>query len=148
MRFCFRSSAPLPPGSVAPDFSLPDEGGRTWKLSLLRGTNVLLVFYPGDDTRVCTKQLCALRDRWPDLSARNTIVFGLNPAADRKHARFRLRHGFPFPLLVDEGQQVARLYQAAGWIVKRTVYLIGPDGLIRFAVRGNPSPEDVMQSAA
>jgi len=148
MPFWFRSSAPLPAGSPAPDFTLPDETGRAWTLSALRGRNVVLVFYPGDETYVCTKQLCALRDRWPDLEARNTLAFGVNPANQQKHAKFHSHHAFPFPLLVDKGQHVARLYQANGLIVKRTVYLIGPDGLIRYAQRGNPGPEEILSAAA
>lgn len=64
-----------------------------------------------------------------------------------KHATFRAKHQFPFPLLIDRGQEVARLYHANGLIVKRTVYLLGPDGVIRFARRGMPSPAEVLAAA-
>jgi peroxiredoxin Q/BCP len=71
-------------------------------------------------------------------------VFGVNPQSAASHAGFRSHHKLPFPLLVDAGRTVASLYNANGIIVKRTVYLIGPDGVIRFARRGMPSPEEVL----
>ena len=72
-------SEPLPVGTPAPDFELPDESGRGVRLSSLRGKNVVLVFYPGDDTPTCTKQLCEFRDDWEQLRVRNIEVFGVNP---------------------------------------------------------------------
>ena len=117
-------------------------------LSSLRGKNVVLVFYPADDTTLCTKQLCEFRDRWTDVTAKNAVVFGVNPARSRAHEKFREKYKFPFPLLIDEGQKIAKLYQAGGLMApKRTVYLIGPDGDIRFARRGKPSPEEVLAAA-
>jgi peroxiredoxin Q/BCP len=118
-------------------------------LSALRGKNVILVFYPADDTSVCTEQLCEFRDHWPGVQARNAVVFGVNPARSRAHQKFREKCKFPFPLLIDEGQKIAKLYQADGWFVpRRTVYLIGPDGNVRYARRGKPSPDDVLAAAA
>ena len=140
-------SNPLPVGSLAPDFTLTDDTGQSVTLSDLRGRNVVLIFYPGDETYVCTKQLCALRDHWPELEARNAVAFGVNPADQARHARFRSHHNFPFPLLVDRGRQVARLYHASGLIIKRSVYLIGPDGVILYGARGNPSPAEVLKAA-
>ena len=140
-------SKPLPVGAAAPDFSALDDSGRTIKLSALRGKNVVLVFYPGDDTPTCTKQLCEFRDDWNDALARGVEVFGVNPRNARKHAEFRRKFNFPFPLLVDSGQKIARQYHANGLVVKRTVYLIGPDGTILFARRGKPSPAEVLAAA-
>ncbi|HUK19408.1 MAG TPA: peroxiredoxin [Bryobacteraceae bacterium] len=140
-------SEPLATGAPAPDFSLPDDSGRTVTLSSLRGRSVVLVFYPGDDTPGCTKQLCEFRDSWEAAKARGVAVFGINPQGVQSHAKFRGKFHFPFPLLVDRGQQVAALYHAKGLIVKRTVYLIGPDGAIRFARRGKPAPEEVLAQA-
>lgn len=71
-------------------------------------------------------------------------VFGVNPQSSESHASFRQKQRLPFPLLVDKGQKVATLYNANGLIVKRTVYLIGPDGKIRFSRRGMPSPDEVL----
>jgi peroxiredoxin Q/BCP len=141
-------SDPLPVGSPAPDFTLSDDTGNKVTLCGLRGRNVVLVFYPGDDTPVCTKQLCALRDHWPDLQARNVVAFGINPANQARHARFRRNYSFPFPLLSDPGRRVAHLYRASGLLIKRTVYLIGPDRIVRYAARGNPSPAEVLKAAA
>jgi peroxiredoxin Q/BCP len=143
--FAWLFSDPLPVGTPAPDFTLPDDSGGTVTLSTLRGSTVVLVFYPGDDTPGCTKQLCQLRDHWTDARARGVEVFGVNPQSARSHVKFREKFHFPFPLLVDQGQKVAALYHANGPIVKRTVYRIGPDGIIRFARRGMPSPEDVLE---
>ncbi len=144
--FSWLFSEPLAAGTPAPDFSLPDESGREVELSGLRGRGVVLVFYPGDDTPGCTKQLCGFRDHWEAVRQRGIEVFGVNPQGPAKHRKFREKFQFPFPLLVDKGQKVAALYRANGLIVKRTVYLIGPDGVIRFARRGMPTPSEVLQS--
>jgi len=141
-------SDPLPAGAKAPDFTLPDELGHMVALSALRGRNVALVFYPGDDTPGCTKQLCQFRDQWDKARARGLEIFGVNPQSALKHDRFRQKYRFQFPLLVDEGQKVAALYHANGLIVKRTVYVIGPDGKIRFGKRGMPSPSEVLAACA
>ena len=141
-------SDPLPAGTMAPDFALPDELGHVVALSALRGRNVALVFYPGDDTPGCTKQLCQFRDQWDKARARGMAIFGVNPQSALKHDRFRQKYHFQFPLLVDEGQKVAALYHANGLIVKRTVYVIGPDGKIRFGKRGMPDPAEVLAACA
>jgi peroxiredoxin Q/BCP len=141
-------SSLLEPGTPAPDFTLADQQGQPVTLSALRGHNVVLVFYPADDTTVCTRQLCEFRDRWPLAQQKNTLVFGMNPAGAQKHTKFRERYSFPFPLLIDEGQKVGALYHTSSLVPRRTVYLIGPDGVIRYARRGKPDPEEVLASAA
>ena len=141
-------SDPLPIGSPAPDFSLPDDTGCIVSISALRGKSVVLVFYPADDTPTCTRQLCEFRDNWSEAAARGVEIFGVNPRRPASHAKFRAKFRFPFPLLVDAGQKVARLYHAdSPIVVRRTVYLIGPDGAIRFAQRGVPSPKEVLAAA-
>jgi peroxiredoxin Q/BCP len=140
-------SDPLAVGTPAPDFTLPDDGGNQVSLASLRGKNVVLVFYPRDETTVCTKQLCEFRDRWPDVQSKNTVVFGVNPQDAASHAKFRSNRQYPFPLLTDEGQKMGELYHTRGLIVKRTVYLIGPDGIIRYAKRGKPEPMEVLAAA-
>jgi peroxiredoxin Q/BCP len=144
--FSWLFSSPLEPGTPAPDFSLPDDFGRTVSLSALRGKRVVLVFYPGDDTPGCTRQLCQFRDDWSEARALGVEVFGVNPGSARSHGKFREKFHFPFSLLVDKGQEVAALYHANGLIVKRTVYGIGADGVIRFARRGMPSPAEVLRA--
>src|SRR5271169_3099088 len=131
-------SEPLPVGQEAPDFTLRDQDGNSVSLGALRGKNVVLVFYPADETTLCTKQLCEFRDNWALAQAKDAVVLGINPAGESKHARFRENHCFPFPLLADRGQQVGALYRTKGLIVKRTVYLVGKSGKIRYARRGKP----------
>ena len=126
---------------------MPDEAGNAVDLKQLRPKNVVLVFYPGDNTPVCRAQLCEFRDRWEQAKMRNTLVFGINPGAAASHAGFRTKNKLPFPLLVDAGQKVGALYHTTGILVKRTVYLIAPDGTIRFAQRGKPSVEEVLAKA-
>ncbi len=145
--FSWLFSEPLRVGDEAPDFALPDQDGGMVSLAGLRGKNVVLVFYPADETMVCTKQLCEFRDSWAAAQARDALVFGVNPAGAAKHSAFRSHHRFPFPLLVDSGQQVAARYRANGLIVKRTVYLIGKSGKIRYARRGKPDPNEVLAAA-
>jgi len=144
--FSWLFSHPLPAGSPAPDFTLPDESGKLVTLSKLRPHPVVLVFYPGDDTPGCTRQLCEFRDQWKHVRDRGVEVFGVNPQSAAKHRRFRDKFHFPFPLLVDAGQKVCALYHTNGPIVKRTVYLIGADGRIGFSRRGKPAPEDVLKA--
>jgi peroxiredoxin Q/BCP len=141
-------TSPLAVGTAAPDFSVPNQDGSRVTLSALRGQNVILVFYPADDTSGCTRQLCEFRDQWVAVQAKNALVLGVNPARSMAHQKFREKYKFPFPLLIDQDQKIAKMYQAGGWFVpKRTVYLIGPDGIIRYARRGKPSPAEVLAAA-
>jgi len=141
-------SDPLAVGSAAPDFTLPDQDGRFVSLSALHGKSVALVFYPGDNTPGCTKQLCQMRDNWERLKAKNLLLFGVNPQSAASHTSFREKYKLPFSLLVDKGQKVAEMYHANGLFVKRTVYLIGADGKIRLGRRGMPSPDEVMAAVS
>jgi peroxiredoxin Q/BCP len=140
-------SDPLPVGTPAPDFSLLDQDGKMVSLSVLHGRNVVLVFYPGDDTTVCRQQLCEFRDRWAAAQQKNTLVFGVNPQSAQSHSKFRAKSRLPFPLLVDPGQKMGEMYHTRGLMVKRTVYLIGPDGRIRYSKRGMPDPDEVLATA-
>jgi len=140
-------SDPLSVGAAAPDFTLPDQDGNLVTLSALRGRNVVLVFYPADDTTICRRQLCEFRDQWELAQQKNTLVFGVNPQSAESHAKFRERCSFLFPLLTDRGQKMGELYHTRGLAAKRTVYLIGPDGVIRYARRGKPEPAEVLAAA-
>src|ERR1700722_20806875 len=95
-------SDPLPVGQDAPDFTLRDQDGNPVSLASLTGKNVVLVFYPADETTICTKQLCEFRDSWAKAQQKDAIVLGVNPAGPEKHAKFRAHHKLPFPLLVDK----------------------------------------------
>ena len=106
----------------------------------------MLVFYPGDDTPTCRKQLCEVRDSWELLSRHGVAVFGVNPQNAESHRRFVRKYQFPFPILVDKDKGIAELYHAGGWLVRRTVVLIGEDGIIRYSARGMPSPTEVLKA--
>jgi thioredoxin-dependent peroxiredoxin len=134
----------LPVGSPAPDFTLADQDGNEITLSKLMGRNVVLVFYPGDNTRVCTRQLSEFRDEGPLISSLGTAILGINPQDPKSHAKFREQCNLSFPLLVDQGGKIASLYHAGGRIVRRTVYVVGKDRIIRFAKRGKPDPQQVL----
>jgi peroxiredoxin Q/BCP len=135
-------------GQKAPDFSLVSSNRDTVRLSQFKGhSNVVLIFYPGDETPGCTKQLCAVRDDYAQFKAKNVMVFGVNPANVESHKKFIERQGYQFPLLVDEGQQTAKLYGCESWpTVKRTVYAIDMRGVIVFVKQGMPSDEEVLKS--
>lgn len=139
-------------GDLAPDFTLPNQNGEPVLLSSYRGKcPVVLIFYPGDSTPVCTSQLCEVRDSYAEFQQAGAVVFGVNPWGEESHRRFAERHHFPFSLLVDRGNQVARQYEAVlGWgplsFPNRTVYVIGRDGRILFARRGKPTPAEVLAS--
>ena len=136
---------------MAPDFTVPDQDGRTVTLSSFQGQSpVVLIFYPGDSTPVCTKQLCEVRDAYAEFQAAGAVVFGVNPWGEESHRKFAERHQFPFSLLVDRGNEVARRYDAVlGWgplsLPNRSVYVIGKDGRVLFARRGKPGPDEVLQ---
>jgi peroxiredoxin Q/BCP len=134
-------------GRIAPDFtSRASDGVEVHLAGLQRRQRVVLVFYPGDYTPVCTAQLCSFRDNWAALQAANTVVYGINPAALQKHAGFAAQNRLPFPLIMDAEGTIARQYgcRALFGIVKRTVYVIDRNGRIAWVERGNPSPLKVL----
>lgn len=137
----------IPVGEPAPDFTLVDHAGETFHLAAHRGRSIVLVFYPKDETPGCTKQLCAVRNDWPQFRERGVVMAGVNPAARQVHRKFAEHHGFPFPLLSDEGLHVAAAYgcRGSGDMPTRTVYVIDPQGRVAFAERGMPSDEDILR---
>ena len=137
----------IPIGEPAPDFTAQASDGATISLSPFRGRSpVVLVFYPGDNTPLCTAQLCAIRDTWDSFQSQNAVVFGVNPADEAKHTGFVGKHHFPFPLLVDADNRIAAQYGCKGWfgLVKRSVYVIDTRGRVVYARRGNPAPAEIL----
>ena len=124
-------------GDTAPDFTLAGTGERTYSLSEFRGQPVVLVFYPGDDTPVCTKQLNTYNDDLAQFSERNAQVLGISAQDVSSHDAFAGRHGFEFPLLADTDKAVAGLYGTLGPIgfPRRCVFIIDSDGIVRYAHR-------------
>ncbi len=136
-------------GSVAPSFLAESSTGDTVSLEQFAGKkHVVLVFYPGDGTPLCTSQLCAIRDSWQRLEAAETVVLGINGADKNRHAQFASENKFPFPLLVDSDGTIASAYGCRGvfGIMKRTVYVIDKQGKITWVKRGNPSPSDILSA--
>lgn len=133
-------------GDKAPDFTLKDEKGNAVTLSDFQGKqNVVLIFYPKDQTPGCTKQLCAVRDDWSAFEEQNVAVFGVNPGSAKSHQAFIDKFSFPFPLLVDADKEVARAYDCDGLLMtKRTVFGINKEGIVVFAERGMPDNAEIL----
>jgi thioredoxin-dependent peroxiredoxin len=119
-------------GEEAPDFELPGTDGP-FKLSDHRGERVVLLFYPGDNTMVCTKQFCSYRDRAEDFASLNATVVGISPQDLASHEGFIAKHGLNVPLLADVEQDVARAYSAYSPRLgtKRAVIVIDEQGIVR-----------------
>lgn len=124
-------------GDQAPDFTLPGTGGRDYSLAEFRGHPVVLVFYPGDDTPVCTKQLNSYNDDLEQFSEMNAQVLGISAQDVSSHDAFSGKHGFEFPLLADSDKAVAGLYGTLGPIgfPRRSVFIVDGDGVVRYAHR-------------
>ncbi len=135
-------------GSLAPEFALPSQDNDTVSLSSFKGNNyVVLIFYPGDETPVCTQQLCEIRDDYSQFEQRGAVVFGVNPGSGKSHQKFVQKHSFQFKLLIDTKGAVAKLYSAKGALMnQRTVYVIDKDGKIVYAQRGKPPVADILSS--
>jgi peroxiredoxin Q/BCP len=97
-------------GSPAPDVQLADDAGRSVRLSELRGSPVVLYFYPKDDTPGCTRQACELRDTYSEFRERGALIFGVSPDDEESHARFREKFSLPFPLLADPDWAAAKAF--------------------------------------
>ena len=119
----------------APDFALKDGNGDNWRLSDQRGKVVVLLFYPGDETPVCTRQMCSVRDRWDDYLATGAEVVGISSDSVESHKNFAEHHNLPLRLLSDSERAVAKLYGAESFIpgrVARAVFVIDGKGILRY----------------
>ncbi len=118
---------------IAPDFSLKDADGKTFRLRDHSGERLLLVFYPGDDTPVCTRQLCDYRDGIEAFAELGVQVVGISPDDADSHRRFREKHALPFILLSDPDLEVAQRYDCKALIgMKRGVFLLDEEQIIRY----------------
>jgi thioredoxin-dependent peroxiredoxin len=125
---------------MAPDFTLPASGGGEVALHDLRGKNVILYFYPADDTSGCTKEACQFRDLFPNFSGADAVILGVSPDDVNSHDKFAAKYSLPFTLLADPDHEVATAYGV--WTEKsnfgkkymgivRSTFLIGPDGKLK-----------------
>lgn len=124
-------------GDQAPDFTLPGTGGRSYSLSEHRGSVVVLVFYPGDDTPVCTRQLNSYNHELDDLDQLGAQMLAISPQDVESHEQFSEEHGFGFPLLADTEKAVAKAYGVTGPLgfYRRSVFVIDGEGVVRYAHR-------------
>jgi peroxiredoxin Q/BCP len=119
-------------GDAAPDFELHGTGGKTYRLSDYRGRKLVLAFYPGDFTAVCTKQFCSYRDQGDRLDKLGADVLGISPQSVESHERFTQEKSLNVPLLADEEKQVAKAYGVlAGPMVRRAIFVIDEEGIVR-----------------
>jgi thioredoxin-dependent peroxiredoxin len=119
-------------GDLAPDFTLEGTDG-SFRLSEHRGQRVVLLFYPGDETAVCTKQFCSYRDRADDMSALDAVVVGISHQDVESHEAFAEHHGLTVPLLADVDRSVAKAYGASAPVLgtRRAAFVIDEDGIVR-----------------
>ena len=139
-------------GDAAPDFELPGTGGKTYRLSDYRGRKLVLAFYPGDCTTVCTKQFCSYRDKGERLDQLDAEVLGISPQSVDSHERWVKEQGLNVPLLADEDMAVAKRYGVTGWLgplarfteltdapggryVQRAIFVIDGEGIVRHRTR-------------
>jgi peroxiredoxin Q/BCP len=138
-------------GDAAPDFTLPDQTGKTRTLGEFRGKWLVLYFYPRDDTPGCTEQAMRYRNAMRDLESLGAAVCGVSVNDSDSHAAFALKYKLPFPLLADVSGEVARRYgslRSIGFFraAKRNTFLIDPEGRIEkvyLGVNAARNTEDV-----
>jgi peroxiredoxin len=120
-------------GDAAPDFELPGTGGKTYRLADYRGGKVVLAFYPGDFTAVCTRQFCSYRDNGEQLDGLGADVLGISPQSLESHERFTEEKRLNVPLLADEDKSVARAYGVlAGPMVRRAIFVVDEEGVVGY----------------
>ncbi|MEJ8547496.1 peroxiredoxin [Brevibacillus borstelensis] len=136
-------------GTKAPLFAAESTKGRIDLQTLIGKKKLVLIFYPGDETPICTKQLCAIRDRYSDLEAADAVVIGINPADLTSHQAFSGKFGYDFPLIADEDQAIRKAYKVGkilGFLFQqRIVYVIDKQGTIVYAKKGNPPVTELLQ---
>src|SRR6059058_3750325 len=131
-------------GKPAPDFALQSDSGETIKLSDLRGKQVVLYFYPKDDTPGCTTQACGIRDAYREFEQTGAVVLGVSPDDEASHVKFKEKYGLPFTLLADADHRVAEEYGT--WVekknygktymgIERSTFLIDGEGRIAKVMR-------------
>ena len=136
-------------GKPAPDFELKSDSGESVKLSDLRGRQIVLYFYPKDDTPGCTKQACGIRDAYGEFERAGAVVLGVSPDDEGSHLKFKEKFDLPFTLLADEDHRVSEEYGVWGkkkymgrtyMGISRSTFVIGEDGNVK-SVMHNVKPD-------
>jgi len=123
-------------GQQAPDFTLNDGEGNRWSLGDQRGKTVVLLFYPGDNTPVCTAQLCSVRDHWSEYQATGAEVVGISTDTVESHRGFAEKHSLPLRLLSDADRKVSEMYHMKSWLPGRSargVVVIDKEGKVAYS---------------
>ncbi len=148
----------LKAGDPAPDFEAVLDSGDKVSLNQFKGKNVVLYFYPKDNTPGCTREACDFRDNISSLEEKNTVILGVSPDSVKSHQKFKDKFDLPFPLISDEAKDVAqafgvwrekKMYGKTRMGIVRSTFIIGPDGLIAKAydsVKVAGHVEDVIAS--
>ena len=121
-------------GAEAPDFTLIDANGKEWRLSDHKGKVIALLFYPKDETLVCTRQLCSVRDNWAEYVETGAEVVGISPGTVADHLAFANRHSLPMTLLADVDSIVTRMYGYHSWLpvwATRAIVVVDATGIVR-----------------
>ncbi|MEP7075062.1 MAG: peroxiredoxin [Acidobacteriota bacterium] len=122
-------------GEIAPGFTLKDGNGEEWNLGDLKGKTIVLLFYPGDNTPVCTAQLCSVRDHWSEYQATGAEVVGISTDTGESHQGFADKHNLPLRLLSDANRKVSEQYDMKSWLPGRSargVVVIDKEGKIAY----------------
>jgi thioredoxin-dependent peroxiredoxin len=132
--------AAIAEGKKAPNFTLEDSAGKRVSLGDFKGKNVVVYFYPKDDTPGCTKEACGFRDLWKDLQRAGVVLLGVSADKADSHKKFAAKYKLPFPLLSDPDRKLMQAWGAYGdkmmygkktkGVIRSTVW-IGPDGVVR-----------------
>ena len=141
-------------GSAAPDFTLSDGDGAAWRLSDQRGKVVVLLFYPGDETPICTRQMCSVRDHWSEYQATGAEVVGISTDSVKSHEGFAEKHSLPLRLLSDPDGKVSSRYGMKSWLPGRSargVIVIDKNGSVAYSKVQplslfRPADTDVLQA--
>ena len=152
--------ATIQEGKAAPAFTLADAKGKEVSLADFAGRNVILYFYPRDDTPGCTTQARGIRDAYEDFERVGAVVLGISPDSEKKHVKFKEKYDLPFTLLADPEHEVAERYGVWGerrfagkkyWGVSRTTFLVAPDGTVAKVmhdVKPDTHADDVLAALA
>ncbi|MEE0954206.1 MAG: thioredoxin-dependent thiol peroxidase [Eubacterium sp.] len=144
-------------GSLAPNFTLPDQNGELHSLEDYRGKKVILYFYPKDNTAGCTRQACGFAERYPQIQEKGAVVLGVSKDSVKSHKNFKEKYSLPYTLLSDPDHKVLELYGAWGEKKNygkvsmgtiRTTYLIDEEGIIVKAmgkVKAADNPQQMLE---
>lgn len=148
----------LETGTMAPDFTLPDQNGEMHSLSDYRGQKVILYFYPKDNTAGCTKQACGFAERYPQIREKGAVVLGVSKDSVKSHKSFEEKYSLPFTILSDPERKVIEAYDVwkekknygkVSMGVVRTTYLIDEEGVIIKAmdkVKAAENPQQMLEA--